>query len=35
MLYLKEQMRWNYVVSFALIVAAVFFAFGFREPAGS
>ena len=26
-LYLGEQLRWNYVVSFALIVAAVWFAF--------
>lgn len=26
-LYLKEQLRWNYLVGFALIVAAVFFIF--------
>lgn len=26
-LYLKEQLRWNYLVGFALIVAAVFFVF--------
>jgi uncharacterized protein (DUF486 family) len=25
--YLKEQFRWNYLVGFALIVAAVFFIF--------
>ena len=25
--YLKEEVRWNYVVGFALIVAAVFFIF--------
>lgn len=27
-LYLKEGLRWNYLVGFALIVAAVFFIFG-------
>jgi hypothetical protein len=26
-LYLKETFRWNYIVSFALILGAVFFAF--------
>jgi len=26
-LYLKEKLKWNYVVSFALIIGAVFFAF--------
>ena len=26
-LYLKEDMKWNYLVSFALIIGAVFFAF--------
>ncbi|MBI5598813.1 MAG: DMT family protein [Deltaproteobacteria bacterium] len=26
-IYLKEEMRWNYVVGFALILAAVFFVF--------
>ena len=26
-LYLKEQLRWNYLVGFVLIVAAVFFVF--------
>jgi uncharacterized protein (DUF486 family) len=25
--YLREQMKWNYLVSFLLIIAAVFFAF--------
>jgi uncharacterized protein (DUF486 family) len=25
--YLKEDMRWNYIVGFVLIVAAVFFIF--------
>lgn len=27
MLYLKEPMRWNYLVAFAFLVGAVFFAF--------
>ena len=26
-LYLREEIKWNYLVAFALIVAAVFFAF--------
>ncbi len=26
-LYLKEELRWNYMVGFALIIAAVFFVF--------
>lgn len=26
-LYLKEELKWNYIVAFFLIVAAVFFAF--------
>jgi uncharacterized protein (DUF486 family) len=26
-LYLKEEFRWNYVIAFALMVAAVFFVF--------
>jgi uncharacterized protein (DUF486 family) len=26
-LYLKEELRWNYVAGFACIVAAVFFVF--------
>lgn len=30
MLVLGESFRWNYGVSFALILAAVYFAFGFR-----
>ena len=29
--YLRERVAWNYLVSFALIFAAVFFAFGFRK----
>lgn len=28
LLYLKEQMRWNYLVAFILLVGAVFFVFG-------
>jgi len=31
--FLKEQLRWNYVVGFGLIVAAAFFVFGFKTPA--
>ena len=27
MLYLKEELRWNYLVGFGLIIAAVFFVF--------
>ena len=30
-LYLKEKLRWNYLVGFGLIVAAVFFIFAFKE----
>jgi uncharacterized protein (DUF486 family) len=30
-LYLGEAIRWNYLVAFALIFAAVFFTFGFRD----
>jgi hypothetical protein len=30
-LYLKESLRWNYIVGFVLIVAAVFFIFMFKE----
>ncbi len=30
-LYLKEKLRWNYLVGFALIVVAVFFIFAFKE----
>jgi hypothetical protein len=29
---LGEKMRWNYAVSFALIAAAAWFAFAFRDP---
>ncbi len=29
--YLKEDLRWNILVSFGLIAGAVFFAFGFKE----
>jgi uncharacterized protein len=29
MMYLKEPIKWNYVVSFACIVAAALFAFAF------
>lgn len=25
--YLKEQLKWNYIVSFAFIIGAVYFAF--------
>lgn len=36
MTYLKEQLRWNYIVGFVLILAAVFFIFMFKEtPAGA
>jgi uncharacterized protein len=28
--YLREELRWNYVVGFAMILGAVFFVFGFR-----
>ena len=27
LIYLKEQLKWNYIVSFALIIVAVYFAF--------
>ncbi len=30
-LYLKEKIRWNYIVGFALIVVAVFFIFAFKD----
>ena len=30
---LGEKLRWNYAVSFALILLAVVFAFGFNRPA--
>ena len=32
--FLKEKVTWNYLVSFGLLMAAVFFAFAFR-PAGT
>jgi uncharacterized protein (DUF486 family) len=36
-LYLKEPLRWNYIVGFALILGAVFFVFMFptRQPAAA
>lgn len=33
-LYLKEQMKWNYVVGFAFILLAVFFVFHDFGPSG-
>ena len=30
-LYLKEPLRWNYVVGFLMIVGAVFFIFAFKD----
>jgi len=30
-LYLKEELRWNHLVGFGLIVAAVFFVFNFKK----
>lgn len=30
--FLKERLAWNYVVSFALIALAAFFAFAFKPP---
>ncbi len=30
-LYLKEELRWNYAVSFALLLGAVYFAFAFKS----
>lgn len=32
--YLGESLRWNYLVGFALILAAVYFVFGFRVSPG-
>ena len=29
--YLREEFRWNYLVGFCLILAAVFFVFGFHS----
>lgn len=34
-LYLKESLRWNYVVGFMLVVAAVFFVFAIPHPTGA
>ena len=31
--YLREEFRWNYIVGFCLILAAVVFVFGFRSDA--
>ena len=33
MLFLKEKPAWNYLVAFALLGAAAFFAFAFKTPA--
>jgi uncharacterized protein (DUF486 family) len=33
--FLKEKLAWNYLVAFALIGAAVFFAFAFKVPAAA
>jgi len=35
MLFLKEKLAWNYLVAFALIGAAAFFAFAFKAPAAA
>jgi hypothetical protein len=32
-LFLKEKLAWNYVVAFALLGVAAFFAFAFKAPA--
>lgn len=32
---LKEKLTWNYAVSFALILLAVYFATAFNKPAGT
>ena len=29
-LYLREELRWNYIVGFVLVIAAVFFVFGLQ-----
>lgn len=29
--YLRERLQWNYAVAFLLLIAAVFFTFGFRK----
>ena len=31
-LFLKEKLAWNYLVAFAFIALAAFFAFAFRAP---
>ena len=33
--FLKEKLAWNYLVAFALLGAAAFFAFAFRAPAST
>ncbi len=35
MLFLKEEFAWHYLVAFALIGAAAFFAFAFKAPAAA
>jgi uncharacterized protein (DUF486 family) len=32
LLVLKERLAWNYLVAFALLALAAFFAFAFRAP---
>ena len=32
MLFLKEKLAWNYLVAFAFLGGAAFFAFAFRAP---
>ncbi len=34
-LFLKEKLAWNYLVAFAFIGAAAFFAFAFKAPAAA
>ena len=34
-LYLREELRWNYVVGFMLILGAVIFVFGFHTESGA
>ena len=33
--FLKEKIAWNYLVAFALLGAAAFFAFAFKAPGGA
>ena len=33
--YLNEKLRWNYIVGFVLILAAVFFIFMFKDPSAA